>query len=129
MQELFVKYAVPVGISIVTFFAPVHIIMSVVGGLLVFDFITGIWASLKRGESISSRRMSRTVGKAVLYQLAIISAFLLEVGIGGVIPVAKLVAGVIALTEGKSLVENLNTISGTNLFKVVLDKITYQQKP
>jgi len=72
--------------------------------------------------------MGRTVAKAVMYQIAVITGFLLETALGGLIPVSKLVLGCIALVEGVSLFENLNTISGTNLFKVVLDKISAQKE-
>lgn len=122
------KWWLPIFISIVAFFAPVHLMMGVVGGLLLMDFITGIWASVTRGDPISSRRMGRTVAKAIMYQIAVITGFLLETALGGLIPVSKLVLGCIALVEGASLFENLNTISGTNLFKVVLDKISAQKE-
>lgn len=128
MEIVISKYFIPLLLSVVAFFAPVHLMLGVVGGLLLIDTITGVWAAAKRGEAISSRRFSRVVGKAILYQIAVLSGHLLEVALSGMIPMSKLIMGAIALTEGKSLIENINTIRGEDIFKHVLDRITAQKE-
>lgn len=104
--------------------APIHSVMISVGVLIAADMGTGMWAAHKRGEKISSAAMRRTVSKLVIYQLAVVSGFLLETYmLSDVIPVSKLVAGVIGLVEFKSILENGNSILGENIFKSIIGKL------
>ena len=104
--------------------APIKMVLVTVGFLILVDLVTGIWAALKRKEKISSAVMRRTISKMLVYQLAIISGFMLETYIlDGVLPVAKIVAGVIGMVEFKSILENSNKIVGGDIFKAVLTKL------
>lgn len=104
--------------------APIHMVMLTVGFLIFADLFTGIWAAKKRKESVSSAALRRTVSKIVIYQLAVISGFMLETYIlDNVLPVAKIVAGVIGMVEFKSILENSNGIVGGNIFQLVLKKL------
>lgn len=104
--------------------APIHAIMISVGFLIVADLVTGIWAAKKRGEKISSAAMRRTISKIVIYQLAVISGFLLEKYLlSDLLPVSKIVAGVIGLVEFKSMLENSGSIVGGDIFKMILAKL------
>lgn len=110
--------------------APIKMVMITVGFLIITDLITGIWAAKKRGESISSAAMRRTVSKIFIYQLTVISGFMLETYIlEGLIPVAKIVAGVIGMVEFKSILENSNQIVGGDIFKLVLQKLGSDNDP
>ena len=92
--------------------------------LIVADLITGIIAAYKRKEKISSAEMGRSITKLVVYQLAIISAFVLEVYmLDNLIPVAKIVGGVIGMVELKSILENVSTIAGEDILKLVMNKL------
>lgn len=116
-------------ISAIAVLAPVHSILIVTGILIVLDFITGIWAAYKREEKIKSARMRDSVTKMVIFQVAVISGFLMEKYLlDNSIPVSKIVAGVIAATEGLSLFENLNTISGKNVFGALIEKLGSKNK-
>lgn len=104
--------------------APIKMIMMTVGFLIVADLATGIYAALKRGETISSAAMRRTISKMFVYQLSVISGFLLETYIlGPSVPVSKIVAGVIGMVEFKSVLENSNSIVGDDVFKMILKKL------
>lgn len=104
--------------------APIHMVMITVGFLIFADLVTGVWAARKRGEDISSAALRRTVSKIVIYQLAVISGFLLETYlIDHILPVAKIVAGVIGMVEFKSILENSNKIIGGDLFKLIIKKL------
>jgi hypothetical protein len=95
--------------------------MVTVGILIFFDFITGMLAAKKRGEFITSAAMRRTISKLVVYQCSVISGFLVEKYLlDQILPVAKLVAGVIGMVELKSVLENANTITGKDIFKDLL---------
>jgi hypothetical protein len=43
--------------------------------------------------------------------------------IDSILPISKLVSGIIGVVELKSLMENLNTIHGSDLFKSVIEKL------
>lgn len=104
--------------------APIMMVIITVGVLIMVDLITGIWAALKRGEKISSAAMRRTISKIVIYQVAVISGFMLETYIlEGILPVAKIVAGVIGMVEFKSILENCNMIMGGDMFKIIINKL------
>jgi len=123
------EFATSLVISAVAVLAPVHSILIVTGILIVLDFITGIWAAYKREEKIKSARMRDSVTKMVIFQVAVISGFLMEKYLlDNSIPVSKIVAGVIAATEGLSLFENLNTISGKNVFGAIIEKLGSKNK-
>ena len=110
-------------ISLLAVFAPIQAVMITVGALIFGDLILGMWAAKKRGEQITSAAMRRTVTKMFVYQLAIMTGFLLEFYImGEILPIAKLVAGVIGMVEFKSLLENATAITGTD-FKDLIKKL------
>lgn len=120
MKEWLTKIAV----AAIAALAPIHAVMISVGFLIVADLLTGMVAAHKRGEKISSAAMRRTISKILVYQLAVISGFLLEHYLmGDIMPVAKLVGGVIGMVEFKSILENSNTIVGTDIFKSILQKL------
>jgi hypothetical protein len=104
--------------------APIKMLMISVGVLIIADLVTGIWAALKRGEKIKSAAMRRTISKFVIYQIAVISGFLVEMYmLDSFVPVSKIVASVIGLVELKSILENANTILEQDLFKLVIQKL------
>lgn len=104
--------------------APIHAVLISVGFLIFADLLTGIWAAKKRGEKVSSAAMRRTVSKIVVYEMAVIGGFLLETYLlGGLLPVTKIVAGIIGLVEFKSMLENSGQIVGGDIFKLILNKI------
>lgn len=104
--------------------APIQMLMISVGVLIMADLFTGIWAAIKRKEKISSAALRRTVSKLVIYQIAVISGFLVEAYmLENFVPVSKIVASVIGLVELKSILENANTILEQDLFKMVIQKL------
>ena len=101
-------------------FAPIQPLMAAVAVLIVADTITGIIAAYKRGEEIRSSGLSRAVVKLFVYQVVIVTGFLMEQYIVpdlGV-PVVKLLAGVIGVVEFKSLLENVESVTGLDLLKI-----------
>lgn len=104
--------------------APIHSVLITVCVLITADMITGMLASHKRGEKITSAEMRRTVSKFLVYQLTVISGFLVETYmIQGLLPVTKIVASVIGMVEFKSVLENTNTIVGKDILKEILAKL------
>lgn len=104
--------------------APIKALIISCGVIIVADMVTGIMAAKKRGEKINSADMRRSLSKMVVYQVAIISAFVLETYmLEGLLPVTKVVGGVIGMVEFKSILENVSTIAGQDIVKMVLDKL------
>jgi uncharacterized membrane protein YjgN (DUF898 family) len=109
-----------VALAALAVLAPIHPLLIVVGILIFADVILGIMAARKRKEEITSAGMRRTVTKMLVYQLAIITGFLLETYLlDGVIPVAKLVAGTIGIVEFKSIIENTTAITDVDFKKLM----------
>ena len=104
--------------------------MITVGILIVADLITGVIAARKRNEKISSARLRDSISKCLIYQTAIITGFLVQNYImDDVIPIVKIVGSAISMVELTSLYENLNTISGTNIFKEIIDRLGSKNRP
>lgn len=111
-------------VALLAVLAPIKAIMLAALALIVIDLITGLWRAKKTGENITSSGIRRTITKIVAYELALIAGLIMEQYLlGGSMPVIKLVAGLIAMTEGKSVLENLSEITGVDLVKAVMDKI------
>jgi hypothetical protein len=120
MKQLLTSLA----ISAFAVLAPIHTILLTVGITIFGDLVTGVWAANKRGEKISSAGLRRTISKIVVYNLAIVLGFIIEKYLlGDILPVSKIAAGLIGATEGLSIFENLNSISGNNVFKSLIDKL------
>lgn len=118
------KFLQNLGISLLAVFAPIKAILFVTGFLIFADLLSGTLAAKKRGEKISSAGFRRTVSKILIYNLAVISGFLVETYmVEGLLPISKLIAGVIAMVELKSILENLNSINGTDIFKTILTNL------
>ena len=104
-------------LGIITIFLPIKELMITIGFLVGTDMVVGIWKSLKLGIKIRSRRMSDSVTKMLLYQIAIVSGFLIETYIiEALIPITKLIATVIAIIEFKSIVESIEAVTGKDLW-------------
>ena len=102
---------------------PIHSVMIAVTFLVISDLVTGVWASRKRNEKITSSGFKKTVMKILAYQTAVIMAFVMETYLLQGVPLIKVVAGLIAITEGKSLFENIHIITGIDFWKEALKKL------
>ena len=117
MKEFLSHYIQPMIISILAVFAPIKGVIITVGIVIFVDLITGILAARKRGETIKSAAARRTISKALIYQTAVITGFLIEKYLmGGAIPITSIVSGLIGSVEALSIYENLNVLYGRNLF-------------
>lgn len=113
----FSKYFAYCTAAIIAFFLPIHNILVGIGALIVADMITGIYAAQKRGEKIHSKKMGATVTKTILYFLGIILAqimqnLFLEAEAQSLV---KATAGIFAVIEFKSNLENISTATGIDL--------------
>lgn len=91
--------------------------------LTVLDFGTGVRAAQKRQEKITSKGFARTVEKLFFYMIAILLSHGMDFTFVKDLEVdfsfAWIVAGFISLTELKSNLENISSITGTDIWKQV----------
>ena len=107
---------------LLTIFSPIAKLMLAIGILVLADFVTGILAAKKRGDIITSKKMRPTIMKGLGYMIAIIVGFVMQHFFIAEFEVAKIVAGLIAFIELKSLDENFKDITGKSLFTQFLKK-------
>ena len=105
---------------LVVYFSPAYPIMLGIGFLVMMDFITGMVAAKKRGELITSKKMRPTVMKGFGYMASILIAFVVQKVFLTEMEVMKIVSGLIAMIELKSLDENILDITGKSVFKQFL---------
>lgn len=122
MKNWILKYSDLLFVYFITYFSPAFGLMVAIGFLIAFDFITGVMVSKKRGEEITSKKMRPTITKGLGYMIAILSAHVFEKHFLQGFEVTKIVAGLIAFIELKSLDENLKDITGKSLFKQFFNK-------
>ncbi|RBW59442.1 hypothetical protein DS884_06800 [Tenacibaculum sp. E3R01] len=101
--------------------SPLNGVLTTMMFLIMVDFITGAYAALKLQIPIKSGKIANTISKFFIYNLVIISAYFLEKHIVNEVPFLKIIAGFIAVTEIKSILENYNKIYGVNPFKALLN--------
>lgn len=120
-------------ISILSFFLPIVPLLLLVGLFILCDTILGIWAAKKRGERITSRKLGNIVPKMILYQAAVLVGYVLDVFllsefVNYIFSIDLLITKLIAMTlifiETLSLNENIECISGKNLFASFKQMIT-----
>lgn len=116
-------------LACIAVFAPIKAAILTVVVLVIADLITGMLAAKKRGEKITSAGIKRTVGKVLLYETALCLGFIVQQYLtGDILPASKLVSAIIGLAELKSVLENLDSLSGTSLYKVLLSRIVSSQQ-
>lgn len=109
--------------TLVGIFTPIIPLILTILSLVAVDFILAIYKAWKKDpKSITSRKMSNTIGKILVYTLTILSLFLLETYIlGPVLPVTKIVAVLISLVELKSIDETFKALLGYSFYNKLVD--------
>lgn len=116
-------WIIRLGLVSVAALSPVHNVMIAAGVLILFDLIMGIWRAKKQGEPITSQGLRRSLSKLCSYEIAIVTGFLIEKNMMDFIPVAKIIGGMIALTEGLSVLENVRIVTGIDFKTAILSKL------
>lgn len=117
-------WLIATGISIIASLAPAKELFAVALCLIFVDLITGVLAARKKGQKIKSAGFRRTISKFCIYMTAIAVGYWIEsIMLKGFLPVSNIAAGLISLTEGKSIFENLDTLNGSSIFKSLIKKL------
>lgn len=116
-------------VATIAVFAPAKSMILASLALVIMDLITGILAARKQGLPITSAGLGRTVSKLLVYEAAILLAFVAQQYLlSSLIPAASIVSGVVGITELTSCLENLNIIGGNNILQSIIDKISSANK-
>jgi hypothetical protein len=106
-------------------FVPIKASLVAVGVLTFLDLVLGVCAARKRGESITSSGLKKTVVKLLAYETTVMLGFLVEQYLtGDLMPVVKILGGMIGITELKSVLENLEELTGIPLLQLLIQKLT-----
>lgn len=118
------KYLEAVAISALAIFAPIQASLVTVLVLILSDMITGILAARKRNEPITSAGLRRSLSKLAIYEFTLCISYVAEHFLmADQLPAMKIIAGMIGMVELKSVLENVNEISGDDFLKSAIDKL------
>jgi len=110
-------------------FLPLKATLITVMVLTCVDLVTGLAAAKKRKKKITSSGLKKTIIKTLVYEAVVMLGFLTETYMtGDTIPVVKILAGYIGITELKSVLENMEIVSGVSIIKVLIKKLDTQDK-
>ena len=105
---------------------PIANILLLVGCAIILDTFTGLWKSIKKGDEITSRKLSSVISKMLLYQATVLLFFMLDVFILndiviGFFNVPLLTTKILGLTlvsvEIVSINENYKSVMNVDLFQ------------
>lgn len=115
--------------SIALVFLPLKATLITVMVLTVIDLMTGLAAARKRRRKITSSGLKKTIIKTFVYEAVVMLGFLTEQYMtGNTVPIVRILAGYIGITELKSVLENLEIVSGVSIIKLLIKKLDTSDK-
>lgn len=121
------KWIMKAMLAVLAVFAPVVPLVICCFALCLLDLVAGLLAAKKRKEAITSAGLRRTISKLVIYEITLLSAFIADSYLtGGMLSLTKIVGSFIAITELKSLAENLDEATGQSVFKALIARLGSQ---
>lgn len=117
-------FAVIAFAAFVDWLLPIASFVGVTFALVGIDLATGIQAARTKGVSIHSRGLQRTVLKFLMYTAAILAANTVESVFFKGFPMVFSISAYIAVTELWSILENVGTVTGTNVLEAVREKLS-----
>ena len=114
-------FCLKIAILVLAYFTPISEMVIVMLIFLLLDTISGIWASLKKGEKLESHKLRKTVYKIVWYTVAVMLSWMMEKTFFLTWSnLASLVCGFICFVELKSIFENVTSITNEPVFLKIL---------
>jgi phage-related holin len=110
------KYLPMLIAGIVAYLSPILTSLIFVGGLVMFDWITGMIKGSKLNK-FNSRTMIKKFYTGASYLVAIAAVRLCEVYFGEEVPLVKPLVAIITLSELQSMRENIEAITGVDVLK------------
>lgn len=111
-------------IATLAVFLPIKAVLITVIALIIVDMVSGMAVARSKGEKITSKAMGRTIVKILVYEFSIMAGFLAErYLLDGSIPLVKLLAGLVGVTEMVSVLENADILSGNTMFASIVSML------
>lgn len=107
-----------------TYLLPTYEMIAVTIFLLIADMITGIWKSIKTDVPVTAKKIGITTEKMFAYMLGIICAYVVQHNItGDLIKVMLIFTSLISFREFKSIVENIEVITNTQIWGYIVKQL------
>lgn len=105
----------------ISFFEPLVAILLWMFIFVIADMLSGMYASLKEGNHLESRKMQKTVSKVIMYSTCVILLHAIDVYMLTVIDcgLAKGGSTIICGIELYSMLENFYRATGNKVFKML----------
>jgi hypothetical protein len=110
-------------IALFAFLAPLQTFMLCVGFLIIADMLIALTAALKSNIKITSRKLSHTLSKVVVYNLVVLSVYAFQLTFFPQLALVELVCFLICITEVKSIDENLKKGWGISFYDKMMNMI------
>jgi hypothetical protein len=125
--------------AIITFFSPIAGLLLAVGAMIALDTILGVTKAIKLEgwESVTSRRASVIISKFLLYQLTVITFFIIDYNLINEFTKAhyqndylltKFITLSLCFVEAKSIDENIKAIFGFSIWTNLKEVLTRTQE-
>jgi len=125
--------------AIITFFSPIAGLLLAVGAMIALDTILGVTKAIKLEgwESVTSRRASVIISKFLLYQLTVITFFIIDFYLINEFTkihyqnnylLTKFITLSLCFVEAKSIDENIKVIFGFSIWTNLKEVLTRTQE-
>jgi hypothetical protein len=125
--------------AIITFFSPIAGLLLAVGAMIALDTILGVTKAIKQEgwESVTSRRASVIISKFLLYQLTVITFFIIDYNLINEFTkihyqndylLTKFITLSLCFVEAKSIDENIKAIFGFSIWTNLKEVLTRTQE-
>ena len=121
--EFFMKFM----IWFLAILVPIYDVTGALIILILIDLITGIIASVKNQVKFQWEKIENTFTKVIIYSLILLAGWVVESKIMPAIPLMRLVAGFLALTELRSILGNFKNIFGLDMWEYIRAAIRNQK--
>ena len=121
--EFFMKFM----IWFLSILVPIYDVTGALIILILIDLITGIIASVKNQVKFQWEKIINTFTKVIIYSLILLAGWVVESEIMPAIPLMRLVAGFLALTELRSILGNFKNIYGLDMWEYIRAAIRNQK--
>ena len=133
------KYLNAFVISVITFFSPIYGLLLAVGAMIALDTILGVTKAIKQEgwESVTSRKASVIISKFLLYQLTVITFFIIDYNLINEFTkihyqndylLTKFITLSLCFVEAKSIDENIKVIFGFSIWTNLKEVLTRTQE-
>lgn len=130
MRETLITLIIKFAIYLSIVFTPIYASVMWLGFLVCIDLLLAVYVAKRKGEAVTSKKMSNTITKFLLYALTIICAQVIDTQFLNMnwLPAktAQLAAGYIAIIEFKSVLEKIEALTGLPILKYLLQKFKRQ---